>query len=359
MRRFLVLGAALLGSTLTVLAQAGQCPVLVQDALNAAQDSCSATERNQACYGNVQIEATLTNPALTFAKQGDTIPLSAIDHLKLAGLDMTDGTWGVALLRVQADIPDTMPGQNVTFLLFGENEIDNLSGTDAPMRAVYFKSGMGSTECLDAPDGLLVQTPEGVDEIHFNINGAEVSLGSTAFFQTRLNDEGKPPSLTMSVLEGQGSVTAYGVTQPVFAGSWVRIPIDADFNVAAAPKEPKPYQFDTFDVLPIGLLDRKFTIVPSLTQAQIDAKLSDLILMTPIPPTPHTLTNETAASVQVMLPGSEPMTLEAGKSLSVDLYDGLHRVVICQTTDTCGTLVIETPGKSVETAISEGLFKAK
>jgi hypothetical protein len=359
MRRIFVLGLTLISSVTVALAQADNCPTLVKEALDAAETLCSPTERNEACYGNVQIDVSLNDASLTFANQGDIIPLSAIDHLTLAGLDMTDGTWGVLLMRAQADIPDSMPGQNVTFLLFGESEMENLSGTDAPMRAVYFKSGIGSTNCADAPDGLLVQTPDGIDEISFNINGAEVTLGSTAFFQTRLNDEGKPPSLTMSVLEGQGSVTAYGVTQPVFAGSWVRIPIDENFNVAEAPRPPKPYQFDTFDVLPIGVLDRDFTITTSLTQEEIDAKLSDLIIVTPEPPTAHTFTNETDTSLTITLPGMAPAVLEAGSTLTVDLYSGAHRVVVCQDENTCATLLVETPVEGESTSITAATFATK
>ena len=358
MRRIIVWGAALLGSVSIALAQVETCPVLVQEALTAAETLCSPTERNEACYGNVQIDVELNNTALPFANQGDIIPLSAIETLKLAGLNTDDGTWGVALLRVQANIPDSIPGQNVTFLLFGESEMENLAGADAPMRAVYFKSGVGSIDCADAPDGLLVQTPEGVEEVHFNINGAEVTLGSTAFFQTRLNDEGKPPSLTMSVLEGQGSVTAYGVTQPVFEGSWVRIPIDENFNVSAAPNLPKPYQFDTFDVLPIGVLDRDFTITSSLTQEQIDEKLSDLILMTPEAPIAYTFTNETDVTVHMIFPGSSDLVgVEPGEDLTMDFFPGLHRIVVCQSTELCETLLIEIPGESTESAITAEMFE--
>lgn len=356
MRRYIVLALALLSTISIALAQADECPELVQEALDAAETLCSPTARNEACYGNVQIDAELNDSALAFANQGDIIPLSSIKSMRLAGLNMDEGTWGVLLMRVQADIPDSVPGQNVTFLLFGESEIESLSDAETPMRAVYFKSGVGSTDCVDAPDGLLVQTPDGVEEVSFNINGAEVTLGSTAFFQTRLHDEGKPPSLAMSVLEGQGSVTAYGVTQPVFAGSWVRIPIDADFNAAAAPNPPKPYQFDTFDVLPIGVLDRDFTITTSLTQEQIDVKLADLIISTPEPAIAHTLTNKLDTAVQVTLPGQTPITLEAGASADVSLFPGLHRVVVCQDADTCGTLVIEIPSENTSSAITAEIF---
>ena len=32
----------------------------------------------------------------------------------------TVGEWGVSLMQLQANLPDTLPGQNVTVLLFGD-----------------------------------------------------------------------------------------------------------------------------------------------------------------------------------------------------------------------------------------------
>ena len=46
-------------------------------------------------------------------------------------MDLVNGMWGVALLRVQANLPDTLPGQNVTMLLFGDVAIENAGGTRA------------------------------------------------------------------------------------------------------------------------------------------------------------------------------------------------------------------------------------
>lgn len=307
------------------------CSELVQEALAATDEFCTDTGRNEACYGNVQIEAELTED-LPFAATGDRVPLDAIERLTLAGLDTSAGTWGVTLLKVQADIPDTMPGENITFLLFGDVQIENAADATAqnPMQAVYFRSGIGSPQCTEAPDGILVQTPEGVAQVNFTINGAEVTLGSTAFFQTRMNDEGKPPSLTMSVLEGGGTIEAFGVVQPVFAGSWVRVPIDEDFNVAAAPLPPKPYQFDTFDVLPTSHLERQFEVTESLTQEQIDGLLQTLSVVNTSEVFTQTLTNSLDTAVTVSIPGHETIALEAGASATLDLFNGTYRWTVCR-----------------------------
>ncbi len=324
---------AVLSLGMSLATAQNSCPELVQQALAATDTYCAETERNTACYGSNQIIAQLTGAA-AFAAQGDVVPLSEVASLTLAGLDEQAGVWGVSLLRVQADIPETLPGQAVTFLLFGDVTIENAADAAAgetPMQAFYFKSGVGAADCAAAPDGILVQTPAGVAEINLTVNGAEVSLGSTAFFQTRLNDADKPPSLTMSVLEGQGSIAAFGVRQPVFAGSWVRVPIDADFNVAAAPGTPKPYQFDQEDlgILPVNHLERLFAITPSLSADRIATLLTQRPTETDPAQYPQTFINDLDDPVTLTLPGQEPLLLAGGDAVDVALNAGLYRATIC------------------------------
>jgi hypothetical protein len=117
----------LLGVTVLPLAAQGDCPAVVQQALLSASQVCSGLARNQVCYGNNHVEATDWQGAELpdFAEPG-----SVSDLLNLAGLatfpfDTQDNTWGVALLAVQADLPDTLPGQNVTLVVFGDMDLQN------------------------------------------------------------------------------------------------------------------------------------------------------------------------------------------------------------------------------------------
>jgi uncharacterized protein YgiM (DUF1202 family) len=109
------------------LAQEPTCPEIVQAALDATDEQCSSTGRNQACYGNVNLEATpQPNVAdFNFSTPGDIVAVSAVESLSLSSRVEDVGEWGVALMQLQANIPDTTPGQNVTFLLFGDVEIEN------------------------------------------------------------------------------------------------------------------------------------------------------------------------------------------------------------------------------------------
>jgi uncharacterized protein YgiM (DUF1202 family) len=103
------------------------CPELVQNALIAAESFCDGTRRDEVCYGNSNLEALPypETPTLDFAAPGDTADLNNIQSLRLDGMDIDNGTWGVALMKVQASLPDTNDSQNVTVVLFGDVEIEN------------------------------------------------------------------------------------------------------------------------------------------------------------------------------------------------------------------------------------------
>lgn len=108
-------------------AQTETCSAVVQQALADVDEGCAATGRNQACYGFVSLDATPREGAenFLFDKQGDLANVADISTLRLSALDVENDEWGIALLKLQANLPDALPGQNVTFLLFGDVEIEN------------------------------------------------------------------------------------------------------------------------------------------------------------------------------------------------------------------------------------------
>jgi hypothetical protein len=126
LRRGAVLFVFLLCAAPTVLLAQADCPTLVAAALDTAQTACETTRRNQACYGNVLIDATAREDAadFTFEAAGDTAEVAAIDTLRLSSFNLDDEAWGVALMQVQANLPDDVL-ENVTFLLFGNVDISN------------------------------------------------------------------------------------------------------------------------------------------------------------------------------------------------------------------------------------------
>jgi hypothetical protein len=331
-----------------VAAQGGAdaCPVLVESALDLAQESCARLDRNEVCYGNTLVAAIGWDAVSLpdFTVPGDTASVLDLASIETAALNVEQNQWGVAVMALQADLPGTLPGQVVTFVLFGEAEIRSevppagiapppqtcaatatgglnvrggpgtgypvvgglaageqiiltgrnpagdwvtfeadgesawvyapLLDTDcdpaalpvvagfaggtryaAPLQAFYLRTGSGVPVCEEAPrNGVLVQTPEDTT-VHFRINGVEVMVGSTAFF------EEQDGALVVNTLEGMVTVTAKGRTQIVAPG--YRVVAGRE----AAPTAPAPYDRADVSSMPLELLPHRvsvpFVLLPS------------------------------------------------------------------------------------------------
>jgi len=116
--------AALFAST--AFAQPPDCPSSVDAALTASAQACANLGRNTVCYGNALLDAQGRTPDFTFARVGDIADVTALQALRLTPLDTAANTWGIAVLNLQASLPDTVPGQNVTLVLLGDVGIENV-----------------------------------------------------------------------------------------------------------------------------------------------------------------------------------------------------------------------------------------
>lgn len=116
-------------SQVVIQAQTGDaaCPALVERALTQVGSNCSNLERNSACYGFNQVQATFaqTVAADFFTRPADVAELAAVQTIRTSPLDLAQNAWGIAVMNVQANVPDTLPGQAVTVLLLGDTEIEN------------------------------------------------------------------------------------------------------------------------------------------------------------------------------------------------------------------------------------------
>ena len=251
------------------------CPEIVQTVLETVDTFCADTGRNEACYGNLLVEATprINVTDFVFTLPGDIAGLATIETMQLNNLDTAAGTWGVAVLKLQANLPYTLPGENVTFLLFGDvsltNDVTPADTSLQPMQAFYFNSGIGDHRCNEAPDsGILIQTPEGVGTVNLTVNGVDITLGSTTFIQS-------PPNyLYLYVLEHGANTTATGATQFVPAGTYIRIPLDDEGRPSGPPEFPQGYDYNSLLTLPLGLLPRSIDLPQPLTDEQIQAALN-------------------------------------------------------------------------------------
>jgi hypothetical protein len=275
----------------------GACPAIVDRALAAVDQYCEGTGRNQVCYGNIRLEAE-PQPGIddfTFSTTGDIVNVADIRTLSLSGMNQESGEWGVALMRLQANIPDTLPGQNVTFIMFGDVSITSAvepealaAGQATPMQAFYLTTGIGDAQCNEAPEsGLLVQTPQGIGEVAFTVNGIDMQIGSTVLLQGQPDTE-----LTVTVFEGSAVMNSDEGTIPVVAGSRMRVELEPVIEATAPPDQPagpevtpeirpierpilrprglEPYEFDLPDVMPLNLLERRIEPRPPLNDSEIE-----------------------------------------------------------------------------------------
>lgn len=218
--------------TVSIVIAQDVCSSVAQDALQLASDSCSDISRNQVCYGYNTVQAIGRDAVdLNFDAPGDMLDVEQVESLTLAGFDQDSGTWGIALMSLQADISDTLPGQNVTVLLFGDVEYNSQTQDGT---AFIFRSGIGSPDCEQAPSGMLVQTPEGVGEISLTMNNVQISLGSTAFVMAEPEGD-----LTFALLEGNSTVTANDKTVDVSAGQFTTIALNEDLLATGTPTDPE------------------------------------------------------------------------------------------------------------------------
>lgn len=197
------------------------CETLVQDALKRLDESCSTLERNEACYGNDAIHAEMNDSykQAIFDKVGDIVPLKAIRELYTLPLDTNSGSWGISLMKAQANLPDTMPGQNIMFVLYGDTHLTN-TDTEGHMSAFYFSSGLGEPACKAVPsDGITIRSPKGM-RVQFTANGVTMDIGSTVVLQASPNK-----AMQVQLVEGSAKITANNSTAMLVPGQSVTIPL--------------------------------------------------------------------------------------------------------------------------------------
>ncbi|MBL8133017.1 MAG: LysM peptidoglycan-binding domain-containing protein [Anaerolineae bacterium] len=238
--------------------QAATCDELVTLATTTVGISCDSLGRNQACYGNRQIAVEFApNTSLVFNQSGDIVDLLALRRLITSGFDETTGEWGIAIVKAQANLPDALPGENVTFLLFGDSEMNNLS---ADMRAVKLRTGIAGTTCDDAPSGVLIQSPSG-RQVTMNINGADITLASTVYMTAQEN-----ASMKLSTVDGVAVVSALGETRIVPAGGEIGVRLGGvdGLQVDGPPSALRGFTQVQLPFVPLGLLEDPLNLPDAL-----------------------------------------------------------------------------------------------
>jgi hypothetical protein len=212
-------------------AQDSTCSSVVTQALDELQNNCGDLSRNSACYGYNNVMATFFSGLApdAFDQPNDRVELADLQSITTAPLDPITSQWGIAVVKAQANLPDSLPGQAVTLLLLGDVQVTTAveQGADQkPMQAIYFTTGIGGTECNDVPESsLIIQGPKDIT-VNMRVNGADIVLGSTLVFNSTENN-----TMECGVIDGQAVV---GGDQVIPAGFVARVPLDQGLNVSGS-----------------------------------------------------------------------------------------------------------------------------
>ncbi len=235
------------------------CSDLVAQAEAAVGQLCSGLGRNVACYGNRTVSVDFRPDSnVQFNASGDIVNLLDVQSLSTTPLNPQTKDWGIAILKAQTNLPDALPGQNVTFVLFGDTTVDNPT---PDMRAVTVNTRIGEPVCVGAPNSaLLIQAPQGT-QVQMNINGADLTLGSTAFVTAQQNNE-----MAIGIVEGTGILSVGGAVRVIPPGAQVRIPLGGTdgLQVSGPPSDVEPYDYDAIFASPLSLLERPVNVPPPI-----------------------------------------------------------------------------------------------
>lgn len=110
--------------TRVVLAQTAECPAIAQTILAQVDSLCNNLGRNQVCYGGGDIDVTFIDGTenVKFDTAGDRVNIDSISNISIKTIntnfeEVPDSLSGMIILNLQANLPNTLPGQSVTFLV--------------------------------------------------------------------------------------------------------------------------------------------------------------------------------------------------------------------------------------------------
>lgn len=262
------------------------CAQLVRDALETANESCSALEGDVACYGYdvVDVEA-ISNAEITFASPGDVVNLADITSIKTARANPNQGEWGIAILNLEDDefatvstasrivmigdvtLTPTVPPENV--------EVDRNLGNRFTL-----EMGDRQSRCLATQNRLLIQThiEQGAE---LALNGADFAIKPDSVIVAHALKDGE---MTVLVVKGAVEIVVDGRSVTISAGEQTVLTLGGDdgLTVVGVPGEPETFDVSVIQFLPFQLTF-EVTEIPALdrwtgTGVELEAGQSYIIM---------------------------------------------------------------------------------
>lgn len=113
-------------ATYPTTAQSDDCAAIVQETISDLHASCSNIAGNSVCFGRAtSVEALDASNTAPFAQAGDTLSLSNVQQVSTARLVTEGDQWGLAELTVHANVPLSVSGQGLRYILLGDVNLEN------------------------------------------------------------------------------------------------------------------------------------------------------------------------------------------------------------------------------------------
>ncbi len=267
------------------------CRALIENAMQASDNFCDEIGSNKACYGNNTIQADL-EPGATqkFSERGDIIDVDKVNRISASPLKLDSNEWGIAVFKIIANLPRSLPGQTVTMVVFGNTTLDNTGGN---LGSFFFSSELGQIVCEKVPDdGIMITVPEG-EGVQLTVNGAELTLMGDATIKAAKNGK-----MEVSLFEGSGRIVSDGQEQYFGAGQQVDVPLGGPNgnDSVGPPSAPQALSQDDLDTacMLTGQFCSQDQIIP-VTSGQAQQLIQDELGITPT----VTTTNLAASTVTV------------------------------------------------------------
>lgn len=218
------------------------CRALIEKAMQVSNNTCDQIDSNKVCYGNDTITAEFA-PGTTqqLLARGDIADINQVRRLSASPLKLDSGEWGVAVLKVIANLPRSQPGQTVTMIVFGNTTLDNQSDN---LESFFFSSELGQIVCDKVPDdGIMISVPKG-EGVRFTVNGSELTLAGDASMKAVRNGK-----MEVSLFEGSGRIVSDGHEEYFGAGQQVNVQLGGENGTESVgpPSEPESLSQEDLD----------------------------------------------------------------------------------------------------------------
>lgn len=218
------------------------CQLLIRKAMEASGEYCDEIDSNKACYGNNTLKADLVAGSTEqFAERGDVIGVEKLQRIVASPLKPESNEWGIAVLKVLANLPRSLPGQTITMVVFGNTTLNNQGGN---LESFFFSSELGQIQCEKVPDdGIMISVPDG-EGVSFIVNGAELTLMGDASITAQSNGK-----MEVNLYDGVGRIISDGQEEVFGAGQQVSVQLGGENGTDSigAPSDPISISQDDLD----------------------------------------------------------------------------------------------------------------